>query len=173
MYLAPVFTGLEYASFAAFGVGTWQARLVSEAMGTISVIALALGVAATAGRRAGLIAAALLATNYIYVMWDRAALMEATMTAFMAIAWSCIRVRRKDGVPRFGLKPHLHIASASLGLVAGIAAWLAFFTKAAAAFFVGALGLEALLTLWLVRQARGSAGAGCAREGRRSGLSPA
>ena len=88
---ARVFTGLEYASFATFGVGTWQARLVSEAMGTISVVALALGVAATAGRRAGLIAAALLATNYIYVMWDRAALMEATMTAFMAVAWSCIR----------------------------------------------------------------------------------
>ena len=57
MYLTPVFTGLEYASFAAFGVGTWQARLVSEGMGTISVIALALGVAAIAGRRAGLIAA--------------------------------------------------------------------------------------------------------------------
>ncbi len=28
MYLSPVFTGLEWASFSAFGVGTWQARLV-------------------------------------------------------------------------------------------------------------------------------------------------
>src|SRR5688500_11804288 len=30
MYIAPVFTALEYLSFAAFGVGVWQARLVSE-----------------------------------------------------------------------------------------------------------------------------------------------
>ncbi len=28
MFVAPVFTGLEYAAFATFGVGTWQARLV-------------------------------------------------------------------------------------------------------------------------------------------------
>ena len=156
MYLTPVFTGLEYASFATFGVGTWQARLVSEAMGTISVVALALGVAALAGRRAGLIAAALLATNYIYVMWNRAALMEATMTAFMAIAWAAYAIASKAVASMAGLKPRLHIASASLGLAAGVAAWLAFFTKAAAAFFVGALGLEAVLTVWLVRQARGS-----------------
>ncbi len=155
MYLTPVFTGLEYASFATFGVGTWQARLVSEAMGTISVVALALGVAALAGRRAGLIAAALLATNYIYVMWNRAALMEATMTAFMTVSWAAYAIAASNAALSAGLKPRLHIGS-GVGLVAGIAAWLAFFTKAAAAFFVGALGLEALLTLWLVRQARGS-----------------
>ena len=125
-------------------------------MGTISVVALALGVAALAGRRAGLIAAALLATNYIYVMWNRAALMEATMTAFMAIAWAAYAIASKAVASMAGLKPRLHIASASLGLAAGVAAWLAFFTKAAAAFFVGALGLEAVLTVWLVRQARGS-----------------
>jgi 4-amino-4-deoxy-L-arabinose transferase-like glycosyltransferase len=142
MYLAPVFAGLEYGSFATFGVGTWQARLVSETMGTMSVVAMALGVAALAGRRAGLVAAALLATNYIYVMWNRAALMEATMTAFMAISWAAYAAGSSK--------------SSRLGLAAGIAAWLAFFTKAAAAFFVGALGFEALLTLWLVRQARGS-----------------
>jgi 4-amino-4-deoxy-L-arabinose transferase-like glycosyltransferase len=153
MYLAPVFTGLEYASFAAFGVGTWQARLVSEAMGTISVVALALGVTAIAGRRAGLIAAALLATNYIYVMWNRVALMETTMTAHMVVAWSAYAIA---GMKPAGLKPGLHNGRIALGLAAGVAAWLAFFTKAAAAFFVGALGLEALLTLWIVRQELGS-----------------
>ena len=39
------------------------------------------------------------------------------------------------------------------GFFAAVAALLAFFTKAAAAFFVGALGLDALLTLWLARAA--------------------
>jgi len=28
MYLAPVFTGLEYVAFESFGVGQWQARIV-------------------------------------------------------------------------------------------------------------------------------------------------
>ena len=37
MYLAPVFTALEYASFRTFGVGMWQARLVSEILGWLSV----------------------------------------------------------------------------------------------------------------------------------------
>jgi 4-amino-4-deoxy-L-arabinose transferase-like glycosyltransferase len=132
MYLAPVFTGLEYASFASFGVGTWQARLVSEATGTISIVFIALGVAAIAGRRAGLAAAAILATNFIYVMWDRAALMEATMTAFMVMAWAA-----------YALAPRRPV----WGGAAGVFALLAFFTKAAAAFFVAALGLDALIVL--------------------------
>ena len=38
MYIAPVFTGLEYVSFAFFGVGVWQARLVSELTGAASVM---------------------------------------------------------------------------------------------------------------------------------------
>ena len=33
MYIAPVFTGLEYAAFELFGVGVRQARLVSELTG--------------------------------------------------------------------------------------------------------------------------------------------
>jgi hypothetical protein len=35
VYIAPVFTALEYGSFAAFGVGLRQARLVSEAAGVL------------------------------------------------------------------------------------------------------------------------------------------
>src|SRR5262249_51542198 len=73
--LAPVLTGLGYASFATLGVGTWQARVVSQAAGSLAVLLLALGVTRAGGRRAGLIAAALLATNYVYVMYDRAAIM--------------------------------------------------------------------------------------------------
>ena len=41
------------------------------------------------GDRAGLIAAALLATNYVYVMYDRAAIMEALMAAFIVASWYC------------------------------------------------------------------------------------
>lgn len=134
MYLAPVFTGLEYASFAALGVGTWQARLVPIVMGLLSIGLLSAGVASVAGRRAALIAAGLLSSNYIYVMWNRAALLEGPMTAFIVASWACYAMAR---------------ARPWLGSLAGLFALLAFFTKAAAAFFVAALALDALLCLAL------------------------
>src|SRR5512136_1867347 len=138
MYITPVLTGLEYASFKAFGVGLWQARLVSEVAGVISVLLLGLAVSRVAGRLAGLLAAALLATNYVYVMYDRAALMEATMVAFMVAAWYCY-VRAHD--------------SPVWGLLVGPAVLLAYFTKAAAVFLVGAIGLDAVLSLALTSRA--------------------
>ncbi len=130
VYIAPVFTALEYGSFRLFGVGVRQARLVSEVCGLASVWLLALGVARVGGRRAGLIAGSLLATHYVYVMWNRAALMEGPMVALMVAAWYCYA--RAWTAPRWG-------AGAALFAV------LAFFTKASAAFFVGILALDALL----------------------------
>jgi 4-amino-4-deoxy-L-arabinose transferase-like glycosyltransferase len=132
MYIAPVFSGLEYASFAAFGVGVWQARLVSELTGFLSVLLLAFGVRRVAGAEAGLAAGALLATNYVYVMWNRAALMEASMVAFIVFSWYCyVRAR---GAPLWGW-------------LAAACALLAYFTKAAAIFYIAALGLESLIAL--------------------------
>jgi 4-amino-4-deoxy-L-arabinose transferase-like glycosyltransferase len=134
MYIAPVFTGLEYLSFALFGVGLWQARLVSELTGVASVVLLALGVRRIAGREAGLIAGALAATTYVYVMWNRAALMEGSMVAFMVAAWYCyVRAQTQP----------------FWGVIAAACALLAYFTKAAAIFFVAALGLDAVLILVL------------------------
>ena len=56
LFIAPIFTGLEYLSFALFGVGLWQARLVSELAGFLSVVLIAGGVRRIAGPAAGLIA---------------------------------------------------------------------------------------------------------------------
>jgi 4-amino-4-deoxy-L-arabinose transferase-like glycosyltransferase len=141
IFIAPVFTGLEYLSFAAFGVGVRQARLVSELAGLASIILLALGVRRIGGDRAGLIAAALLATNYVYVMYDRAAIMEALMAAFIVASWYC--ATRAVRQPTWGA-------------AAGPMATLAFFTKAAAAFYVGALGLVAVIRLVEAWNAAGS-----------------
>jgi hypothetical protein len=141
IFIAPVFTGLEYLSFAAFGVGVRQARLVSELAGLASVILLALGVRRLGGDRAGLIAAALLATNYVYVMYDRAAIMEALMAAFIVASWYCST--RAERQPAWGA-------------AAGLMATLAFFTKAAAAFYLGALGLAAVIRLMERWNAAGS-----------------
>ncbi len=132
LFIAPVFTVLEYFSFAVFGVGVRQARLVSEVGGLASVLLLSLGVRRLAGTPAGIAAGALLATNYVYAMYNRAALMETTMVVFMVAAWYCY-VRAQD-------RP-------AWGAAAGVCALLAFFTKAAAAFFVLALGIDALIGL--------------------------
>ena len=134
VFIAPVFTALEFVAFSAFGVGTWQARTVPVASGLAAVILLALGLAAIAGRRAGLIGAALLATNYVFVMWNRAALMESTMTALLVASWAAYAAAARWPI---------------VGLLAGTAAVLAFFTKASAVFFVAAIGLDAILTIGL------------------------
>jgi 4-amino-4-deoxy-L-arabinose transferase-like glycosyltransferase len=132
VYVAPVFTALEYASFEAFGVGVRQARLVSQLAGMLSVLLLALGVRRISGSLAGVIAGGLLATNYVYVMYDRAAIMEALMIALIVASWYCsVRAER---APRWGT-------------AAGTMATLAFFTKASAAFYVGALALAAVVRL--------------------------
>jgi 4-amino-4-deoxy-L-arabinose transferase-like glycosyltransferase len=134
LYIAPVFTYLEYVSFALFGVGVWQARLLSEVAGLASVALLAVGVRRIAGRDAGAVAGVLLATNYVYVMWNRVALMEGSMVAFMVASWYAYV--RAQSQPLWGF-------------VAAACALLAFFTKAAAVFFVVALGADALLLfLW-------------------------
>jgi hypothetical protein len=134
MFIAPVFTLLEYVAFRELGVGMWQARVVPLASGLLAIAALALGLAAVRGERAGIIGAALLATNYAFVMWNRAALMESTMTAFIVAAWAAYALARSRPV---------------WGVAAGGFATLAWFSKAAAAFFVAAIVLEALLTFAL------------------------
>jgi hypothetical protein len=64
------------------------------------------------------------------VMYDRAAIMEASMVAFMVASWYCY-VRAQTNV--------------RWSWPAAAFALLAFFTKASAAFFVAALGCEALI----------------------------
>ena len=139
VFVAPVFTALEYAAFRELGVGTWQARVVPAASGLFAVAALAIGVWAAGGRRAAMVGACLLSTNYVFVMWNRAALMESTMTAFIVAGWAAYAMTRWR--PAFGY-------------VAGTMVTLAWFTKAAAAFFVAAIVFDALLTLALTRSAR-------------------
>jgi 4-amino-4-deoxy-L-arabinose transferase-like glycosyltransferase len=132
VFVAPVFTALEYASFETFGVGLWQARVVPLVSGLVAIIALVIGLKTIAGREAAAIGAAVLATTYAFVMWNRAALMESTMTAAMVVAWAAYARGSRD---------------ARWGAIAGVAAAGAWFTKAAAAFFIAALALDAGLAI--------------------------
>jgi 4-amino-4-deoxy-L-arabinose transferase-like glycosyltransferase len=130
MFLAPVFTAFVALSFKLFGVGLWQARLVSEVLGVASVLLIAGTVRAAASRRTALVAAALLAIDYEWVMWTRAALLEATMVSLL-VASACAYVHAGR--------------RAAWGAVAGALAVAAFFAKASAAFFVGAIVLDSLM----------------------------
>ncbi len=154
MFIAPVFTGLEYLSFKSFGVGFRQARLVSEVAGVLAVLALGFGVARISNHLAGLVAAAILATTFVTITFDRAALMEATMVAFLVLSWCAYACAREQPV---------------LGLASGLLAVLAFFTKASAVCFVAALGLAAMLDAsgWCRKNVTQSESAG---EDRRVGL---
>jgi 4-amino-4-deoxy-L-arabinose transferase-like glycosyltransferase len=134
VYVAPVFIALEYAAFRDLGVGTWQARTVPLVSGMLAIAFLMAGLAAAADRRAALLGGALLATNYVFVSWNRAALMESTLTSFVVMAWAAYAMAEK--------RP-------GWGLVAGMGTVLAYFTKASAAFFVAAIVLDAATTLAL------------------------
>jgi 4-amino-4-deoxy-L-arabinose transferase-like glycosyltransferase len=144
MYVSPVFTGLEFLSFALFGVGLWQARVISIAAGVTAAVALAGGLRAFSAPGVALTGGVLLAVNYMWVMYSRVALLEATMIAAMVAAWACYA--RADRDWRWGA------LAALLGLVA-------FFTKASAAFFLVALGLDACWMWWRAEGAAGRRGA--------------
>ena len=111
----------SYLSFSVFGVGLWQARLVSVVAGLAATAALALGLRAIATQAVALAGAWLLAVNFTWVMYSRVALLEATMVAFLVASWACYARAERDW--RWGL------GAAGFGL-------LAFFTKASAAFFL-------------------------------------
>ncbi len=66
-------------------------------------------------------------------MYDRAAIMESLMSAFVVAGWWAFT--RAQSSPRWGA-------------LAGVFAVLAYFTKAAAVFFIAALGLAALASLY-------------------------
>ena len=144
MYVSPVFTGLEYLSFSAFGVGLWQSRVVSIVAGLAATFALAIGLRAVATPGVALTGALLMAVNFTWVMYSRVALLEATMVAALVASWACYARAERNW--RWG------IGAALFGL-------LAFFTKASAAFFLVALGLDACWVGWRAWRSRTSGGA--------------
>ncbi len=107
------------------------------ASGLAALAGLVVGLLTLSGRRAAVAGGLLLATNYAFVMWNRAALMESTVAAWLVLAWAAYALAdRRPG----------------WGLVAGAAAVAAWFTKASAAFFLAALVLDVAIRLLRARQ---------------------
>jgi 4-amino-4-deoxy-L-arabinose transferase-like glycosyltransferase len=155
VFVSPVFTALEWTSFTMFGVGLSQARLPSILLSALSILALALGIRAVGTRLAAVVAAWLAASNYVYVMYGRVALLEATMISLMVMAWCCYALSRRHP---------------ALGLAAGGFAVVAFFTKASSAFFIVAIGLDCCWTIYreIVTKSGDRSGAADADDRRRA-----
>ena len=102
LYIAPVFTGLEYASVPRVRRRALAGSQRVDARGRrCRCCCLVRPCGGWAGPRPGVIAAGLLATNYVWVMYSRAALMEASMVAFMVASfWAAVRA---DDSPPWGL----------------------------------------------------------------------
>ncbi len=134
MFVSPVVTALEFVAFEAGGVGVRQARAVSEFAGILSVLLLGLAMKRVYGPATGIIAALLMATNYIWVMYTRVALLEAVMVTLVVSAfYTYCRADR----------------SAGWSAVSGVLAIAALFAKASALFFLVSLGLCALMDVAL------------------------
>ena len=123
-----------------FGVGVWQARLVSELPGCASVLLLAFGVRRLAGREAG--------AHRRRAARDQLRLRDVEPRgADGSHRWS--RSWWRPGTATCGRRTR-----AAWGWAAGACALLAFFTKAAAAFFVGALGARCAAAMLCARRRR-------------------
>jgi hypothetical protein len=92
----PLAYWLGAASIAAFGLNETAARLPSALLGLAGVgLAFALG-AAIAGRRAGLLAAAVLATTPLYVALARLATTDMAVTTMISASLVCFWIAHRD-----------------------------------------------------------------------------
>lgn len=73
---APIFSIFSYLSFAIFGVGFWQARLVSALAGLVTVV-VTYKIAKSFGNKTALVALGLLGTNILLLLHNRLAVPES------------------------------------------------------------------------------------------------
>ncbi len=82
-----LFYWLVEASFKAFGISDFSARVPSAIMGLIGVIATYFLGAVLYGRRAGIISALIVATNVEYIMLARACVTDMALAVFILLGF--------------------------------------------------------------------------------------
>jgi 4-amino-4-deoxy-L-arabinose transferase-like glycosyltransferase len=85
----PAMSWLAFLFFRTLGVGYWQANLVSAATGLLSIVLIAAFARQQLGRRVSLFSALFMATNYVYVMYNRIPMVYTTLACGMALALYC------------------------------------------------------------------------------------
>lgn len=82
---APLFGAISFLSFSIFGVGFWQARIVSALSGFFIVL-LTFKIARPMGEKISLIATFLISINTLLLLHNRLAVPESLSILFMALA---------------------------------------------------------------------------------------
>jgi hypothetical protein len=85
----PLMSWLAYSIFYFLDVGYWQANFVSVITGLLSVAMFTAFSARHFGRRMALLTALFLATNYVYVMYNRIPMVYTTLNLAIGIALYC------------------------------------------------------------------------------------
>lgn len=133
MFFSPIFTYLEYLSFKAFGVGTFQARLVSVVFGCLSLLFFYATMRISFNRIIALSAFFFMGTNYIFLMHNRIAMADTTLIFFMVLTLFFFQKSEE----------RLYYS-----IFSGISCMLAFVTKASGGFFL-AVPILTLIIIWL------------------------
>src|SRR3990167_3220287 len=79
---APLYSFFSYISFNIFGVGFWQARLVSALSGLISVI-FTYKIARFFGQKVAIVSSALVSINVLFLLHNRLAVPESLAIMFL------------------------------------------------------------------------------------------
>lgn len=132
MYVTSAPHLLIRASYALFGLGIIQTRLPSIALGALTVVLVGF----IWGRRdplAGVVAASLLATTYLFLAYSRLGLLETPAAGLAVGALACVIVAlERRSVPlgaaggallAVAVTSKLQIAAAVLGTTMGLAVW--------------------------------------------------
>lgn len=132
--VSPLWSLLSYATFALFGVGFVQLRLLNVALTTIALLLFGRFVRAALGVRAALLGMALLGFDYFWFQYSRLGLLEPGMVAWLvAAAWCFGHATDHD--------QHDHqwsVARTSWAIAGGVCAGIAVVWKSLALLFVPA-----------------------------------
>lgn len=143
MYISPVLNLLTFVSFRLFGVGHWQARLVTALFSLGALLCLFDGLRRMEGLSIASLAVALLGLDYFFLIYSRVALMDVPTVFWMTLAF-CGWQRAVSG-SRVG------------AVIAGAAAAMAWVFKTLALPFI-AVPFLSLLVLIVVKRNRRTTG---------------
>ena len=132
VFTSLTFTGFEYLIFKLFGIGTFQARLVSMVLGCLTLFLFYSAIRKGYDEKVGIVALLLLGTNYIFLMYNKIAILETTLIFFMVLTLYFFQ--------KGWTKSYYFIFS-------GMSCILVFLSKASGVFFVVASFLTLLTIL--------------------------
>ncbi len=86
MYLSPITYWLAFIAFKLFGIGLWQARIISIVLSSFSILLIALALSLRLSERTALYAAVFWGFSFVPMMYGRLYLLETPLVFFISLA---------------------------------------------------------------------------------------